>query len=219
NVKYLNQFVNSRGMLLPRFMTGLDKKSQRRVAEAVKRARHMGLMPYTSKLLILDKDKIKRAKEDHDVRNFFYQEKDQYDPLTIEDLRKMYPEYTPDDGEYQQLLEKTQGQESNTESPKGSVDLKTVVLSSSSLLFTHYSRMQLLFLETLQTQLYDVKQEEIDHYEKIKHNEFLRNIKKDIMESIPDYWKKRRQLREQATKAGWVISRDKTKTKHRERIE
>jgi small subunit ribosomal protein S18 len=48
---FLLQFVNEQGKLLPRRITGNSLKYQRRVATAVKRARHLALMPYLSDLL------------------------------------------------------------------------------------------------------------------------------------------------------------------------
>src|SRR5680860_526552 len=43
---FLMSFVNEQGKLLPRRLTGTSLKYQRKVAVAVKRARHLALMPY-----------------------------------------------------------------------------------------------------------------------------------------------------------------------------
>jgi small subunit ribosomal protein S18 len=43
---YLKQFLNEQGKLLPRRITGTSLKFQRKVSQAVKRARHIGLLPY-----------------------------------------------------------------------------------------------------------------------------------------------------------------------------
>ena len=43
--------VNEQGKLLPRRLTGTSLKYQRKVAVAVKRARHLALMPYVADLL------------------------------------------------------------------------------------------------------------------------------------------------------------------------
>lgn len=51
NPDFLMQFVNEQGKLLPRRITGTSLKYQRKVAQAVKRARHLGLMPYVGDLL------------------------------------------------------------------------------------------------------------------------------------------------------------------------
>ena len=48
---FLIKFVNEQGKLLPRRLTGTSLKYQRKVAVAVKRARHLALMPYVADLL------------------------------------------------------------------------------------------------------------------------------------------------------------------------
>ena len=48
---FLLKFVNEQGKLLPRRLTGTSLKFQRKVATAVKRARHLELMPYVADLL------------------------------------------------------------------------------------------------------------------------------------------------------------------------
>ena len=48
---WLMSFVNEQGKLLPRRLTGTSLKYQRKVAVAVKRARHLALMPYVGDLL------------------------------------------------------------------------------------------------------------------------------------------------------------------------
>ncbi|APG59691.1 30S ribosomal protein S18 [Christiangramia marina] len=48
---FLMGFVNEQGKLLPRRLTGTSLKFQRKVATAVKRARHLALMPYVGDLL------------------------------------------------------------------------------------------------------------------------------------------------------------------------
>ena len=42
------QFVNEQGKLLPRRITGNSLKYQRKVATAVKRARHLAMLPYVT---------------------------------------------------------------------------------------------------------------------------------------------------------------------------
>ena len=49
--KFLLQFVNEQGKLLPRRITGTSLKYQRKVSQAVKRARHLALMPYVADML------------------------------------------------------------------------------------------------------------------------------------------------------------------------
>ena len=48
---FLLQFVNEQGKILPRRITGNSQKYQRKVSTAVKRARHLALMPYVTDLL------------------------------------------------------------------------------------------------------------------------------------------------------------------------
>ena len=48
---FLLQFVNEQGKLLPRRITGNSLKYQKKVAIAVKRARHLAFMPYVTDLL------------------------------------------------------------------------------------------------------------------------------------------------------------------------
>jgi small subunit ribosomal protein S18 len=48
---FLLKFINEQGKLLPRRLTGTSQKYQKKVAQAVKRARHIGLLPYVADLL------------------------------------------------------------------------------------------------------------------------------------------------------------------------
>ena len=48
---FLIKFVNEQGKILPRRLTGTSLKYQRKVAQAIKRARHLALMPYVGDLL------------------------------------------------------------------------------------------------------------------------------------------------------------------------
>jgi small subunit ribosomal protein S18 len=48
---FLLKFVNEQGKLLPRRLTGTSLKFQRKVGQAVKRARHLALMPYLADML------------------------------------------------------------------------------------------------------------------------------------------------------------------------
>jgi len=42
----LKRFINERGKILPRRVTGTSAKWQRKLAVAIKRARHMALLPF-----------------------------------------------------------------------------------------------------------------------------------------------------------------------------
>jgi small subunit ribosomal protein S18 len=48
---FLLQFVNEQGKILPRRITGNSLKYQRRVAIAVKRARHLAMLPFVTDML------------------------------------------------------------------------------------------------------------------------------------------------------------------------
>ncbi|PKP21666.1 MAG: 30S ribosomal protein S18 [Bacteroidetes bacterium HGW-Bacteroidetes-21] len=48
---FLKKFLNEQGKLLPRRVTGTSLKYQRKVSMAVKRARHLALLPYMADLL------------------------------------------------------------------------------------------------------------------------------------------------------------------------
>ena len=48
---FLLKLVNEQGKILPRRVTGTSMKYQSRVAQAVKRARHLALMPYVADML------------------------------------------------------------------------------------------------------------------------------------------------------------------------
>jgi len=45
---FLKQFINDQGKILPRRITGTSLKYQKKVSQAIKRARHLGLLPYST---------------------------------------------------------------------------------------------------------------------------------------------------------------------------
>jgi small subunit ribosomal protein S18 len=47
DVDKVKKFVSDKGKILPRRVTGTCAKHQRKVVEAVQRARHIALLPYT----------------------------------------------------------------------------------------------------------------------------------------------------------------------------
>ncbi|MEW6202903.1 MAG: 30S ribosomal protein S18 [bacterium] len=47
NVALLEKYISDRGKIKPRRMTGCCAKHQRKVANEIKRAREMALVPYT----------------------------------------------------------------------------------------------------------------------------------------------------------------------------
>lgn len=48
DTRLLSRFVNEQGKILPSRITGISSKMQRQLTEAVKRARHLALMPFVS---------------------------------------------------------------------------------------------------------------------------------------------------------------------------
>jgi len=46
DVKLLQRFVSERGKIVPRRITAVSSKKQRELAQAIKRARNLALMPY-----------------------------------------------------------------------------------------------------------------------------------------------------------------------------
>lgn len=49
--EFLKKFINEQGKILPRRITGNSLKFQRKVADAVKKARQMAILPYVTDLL------------------------------------------------------------------------------------------------------------------------------------------------------------------------
>lgn len=45
---FLMKFVNEQGKILPRRVTGTSVKYQKKVARAIKRARHLALLPFAT---------------------------------------------------------------------------------------------------------------------------------------------------------------------------
>lgn len=46
--EFLKKFVNEQGRILPRRLTGTSLKFQKKVAQAVKRARHLAILPFVT---------------------------------------------------------------------------------------------------------------------------------------------------------------------------
>ena len=51
DANYLIKLVNEQGKILPRRLTGTSTKFQKRVSQAIKRARHLSLLPYVGDML------------------------------------------------------------------------------------------------------------------------------------------------------------------------
>jgi small subunit ribosomal protein S18 len=45
---FLEQFINNQGKILPRRVTDVPARVQRQITRAIKRARHLALLPYVS---------------------------------------------------------------------------------------------------------------------------------------------------------------------------
>jgi len=48
DIKRLSRYVSERGKILPRRITGTCAKHQRKLTTAIKRARHIALLPYSA---------------------------------------------------------------------------------------------------------------------------------------------------------------------------
>ena len=49
DVRLLSGFLSERGKIMPSRITAVSTKKQRELAQAIKRARHIGLLPYLVK--------------------------------------------------------------------------------------------------------------------------------------------------------------------------
>ena len=48
---FLLKFINEQGKILPRRLTGTSLKFQRKISQAVKRARHIAVLPFTGDMI------------------------------------------------------------------------------------------------------------------------------------------------------------------------
>ncbi len=51
DAEFLKKFLNEQGRILPRRLTGTSLKYQKKVATAVKRARHLAILPFVTDLM------------------------------------------------------------------------------------------------------------------------------------------------------------------------
>ncbi|MFS4895212.1 30S ribosomal protein S18 [Staphylococcus aureus] len=51
DIEFLKKFLNEQGKMLPRRLSGNSLKYQRKVSDAVKKARQMSLLPYVTDLM------------------------------------------------------------------------------------------------------------------------------------------------------------------------
>ncbi|MFP4162989.1 MAG: 30S ribosomal protein S18 [Chitinispirillaceae bacterium] len=47
-IKTISRYVTERGKIVPRRLSGVSSKNQRKLATAVKRARHLALLPFVA---------------------------------------------------------------------------------------------------------------------------------------------------------------------------
>lgn len=50
DIDTLSRFITERGKILPRRITGVSAYHQKRLADAIKRARHMALLPFVANM-------------------------------------------------------------------------------------------------------------------------------------------------------------------------
>jgi len=50
NERLLRRFVSERGKIIPRRITGISSLNQRRLCRAIKRARHLALLPFVDEV-------------------------------------------------------------------------------------------------------------------------------------------------------------------------
>ncbi len=48
DIEFLKRYLNEQGKIMPRRITGVPQKFQRRLTRAVKRARHLAMLPFVA---------------------------------------------------------------------------------------------------------------------------------------------------------------------------
>jgi small subunit ribosomal protein S18 len=48
DIRIISRFITERGKIVPRRLSGVSAKNQRKLAVAIKRARHLALLPFVS---------------------------------------------------------------------------------------------------------------------------------------------------------------------------
>ena len=48
DIEYLQRYINEQGKILPRRVTNTSAKTQRQITRAVKRARHLAMLPFVA---------------------------------------------------------------------------------------------------------------------------------------------------------------------------
>ena len=68
-MKLLQRYVSERGKIVPSRITAVSAKKQRELAQAIKRARFLGLLPYVSDKAVTDDERQSRPVPGSDVRS------------------------------------------------------------------------------------------------------------------------------------------------------
>lgn len=50
NERLLKRFISERGKIIPRRITGISSKNQRKLCQAIKRARHLAMLPFVDEV-------------------------------------------------------------------------------------------------------------------------------------------------------------------------
>jgi small subunit ribosomal protein S18 len=71
NIDLLKQFVTDRGKIVPRRISGVSQRVQRRICEAIKRARNIALLPFVGNVELPERPerRERRNYEDRGPRN------------------------------------------------------------------------------------------------------------------------------------------------------
>lgn len=48
DIRIISRYITERGKIVPRRLSGVTSKNQRKLAVAIKRARHLGLLPFVA---------------------------------------------------------------------------------------------------------------------------------------------------------------------------
>ncbi|MFQ5572458.1 MAG: 30S ribosomal protein S18 [Rhodothermales bacterium] len=48
DIEFMQRFINEQGKMLPRRVTNISAKTQRQLTKAVKRARHLAMLPFVA---------------------------------------------------------------------------------------------------------------------------------------------------------------------------
>lgn len=63
NIELLKQFVTDRGKIVPRRISGVSQRVQRRITEAIKRARNIALLPFAGDVVLPERPDRRERRE------------------------------------------------------------------------------------------------------------------------------------------------------------